>query len=83
MKDKLAEEMRRASTDKVATFHPTAADRLLQGAAYIESLEAKLEKAREALEMIAGHQRDAEYSYEDDYFGCRTIAFDALKEISQ
>ena len=39
---------------------------------------SKLEVAKEALEMIANHLRDESGPYESDYYGCRTIARQAL-----
>jgi hypothetical protein len=39
---------------------------------------SKLEVAKEALEMIANHRRDESGPYESDYYGCRTIARQAL-----
>ncbi len=39
---------------------------------------SKLEVAKKALEMIANHLRDESGPYESDYYGCRTIARQAL-----
>jgi hypothetical protein len=50
----------------------------LAAADRIEALEAEVERLREALTMIAHHIRDESDPYEEDYWGCRSIARAAL-----
>lgn len=45
---------------------------------YVHALEAEIERLREALRMIAYHIRDENDPYEEDYWGCRSIARAAL-----
>ena len=40
----------------------------------------QLKRYREALEMISGHIRDPRDPIADDYFGCKTIARQALEQ---
>lgn len=58
--------------------HPSNVDVTDRAAARIQTLSVEIERLLEALTMIAHHIRDESDPYEEDYWGCRSIARAAL-----